>query len=209
MLIPPPLPPLPMSRSIKPGQVDRYVAESDWAGAGNTASYRYDMVVHAAKYLEKKPEFVETVVRMEGMRMTRNGEAMPRIKLAGVFGVKFRPVGAPDGLRMAGPAATLGMPLLGWYLPESVGPDGRFLVSEVEVENGVTATGWGRLTSLAVGGARFTYDLAIGPAGTPGESRNIRYRGTSIFSLATGRLISSEGEVIDPNGTMTFRIKKK
>lgn len=209
MLIPPPLPNIPMTRLIKPGQVDHYVAESDWDGAGNKATYRYDMAFVAAKYKEKKPELVEVVFRMEQMRTTQNGAEMPRIKLAGVFGVKFGTSGAPAGLRMAGPAATLGMPLLGWYLPESVGDDGKFIVSEVEVENGVTATGWGRLTSLAVGGARFTYELAIGQAGTPAESRPIRYRATSIVNLATGRLVSTEGEIIDPNGTQTFRIKKR
>lgn len=210
MLIPPPLPPIPMVRSIKPGQTDRYTVETEWSGAGSTASYRYDMTLQAAKFVAKsKPEFVESVFRMEGMRATLNGEQMPRVKLAGVFGVKFRPSGPPDGLRMKGPAATLGMPLLGWYLPEAVAPGGKFEVVEVEVEEGVTATGWGRVTSLAGGGARFTFELGIGPAGTPTESRQIRYRGVSVVNLATGRLIATEGEVIDPNGTMTFKVKKK
>jgi hypothetical protein len=198
-----------MVRHVKPGQIDRYTVETEWSGAGNTASYRYDMTFQAAKYKEKEPEFVESTFRMEGMRATLNGTAMPRVKLAGVFGVKIRPTGAPGGLRMHGPAATLGMPLLGWYLPEAIEPGGKFTVSEVEVEEGVTATGWGRLTSLAEGGARFSFDLGIGVAKSPAESRPIRYRGVSIVNLATGRVVSTEGEVIDPNGTMTFQVKKK
>lgn len=209
MLIPVRLPPIPIVRLIKPGQTDRYVVETDWAGGGNQATYRYDMTLQAAKYKEKTPEFVEAIFRMEGMRSTRNGEEMPRVKLAGVFGVQFRPTGAPGGLHMGGFAATLGMPLLGWYLPEAVEPGGKFAISEVQIESGVTATGWGRLTSLAGGGARFTFDLGIGPADAPPESRPMRYRGVSIVHLPTGRVISTEGELIDANGTMTFKVRKR
>ncbi|MGV3615191.1 MAG: hypothetical protein ACO1SV_07640 [Fimbriimonas sp.] len=209
MLIPLQLPPIPLTRSIKPGQTDRYRAESDWNGAGNVANYKYEMVMQAARYLERKPEFVEATFRMESLQMTQNEEKMPRVKLAGVFGVQMRPNGAPGKLRMGGVASTLGFPLLGWYLPDTVGADGRFTVAETEIENGVTAAGWGRLTSLAGGVARFSYELGIGRAGSGDTERDIRYRGVSRFRLDTGQLVSCEGEVIEPNGTLTFKILKK
>jgi hypothetical protein len=210
MLIPLKLPPIPLARQIRPGQVDRYEVESDWNGSGNAAGYRYQMVIEAARYVEKKqPEAVDFFARMMDLRMTRNGEEVPRVKLAGAFGFKLRANGGPDGLHTGGNAATLGLPLLGWYLPPTVPTEERFPVTGIAVEDGVFADGWGRLVSLKEGIAKFSFELGIGPAGTPGDQRVVRYRGVSFVRLKTGRVESSEGDVVDPNGTLSFKIRRR
>lgn len=213
------LPPISLSRDLKPGAMVRYRAESQWnmeASQGGTLGYQYDLNFLILRTIRAKrgeevvePEGEEpglaATFRIENMDSIHGTDRMPRVKLAGVYGVRMTEYGMPLKFQMDGAAGLFGLPLLSWYLPPVLGKDGSFAIPSNEIANGVVADGVGSTVRLAKQAVLRTR-IWIGPSSVPMRERVTVFQAETTWDLRTGRLLSSNGSVRQPGGVLTFRI---
>lgn len=107
---------------------------------------------------------------------------------------------------MAGPPATLGLPLLAWQLPTAL-TAGEIPLS-TQVDTGVNAVGSGRFSAIRRDRARLWIDLRIGPTEMPAAERTVTVQALVWIRLKTSSVESVDGQVVDPNGTLKFKIRR-
>ena len=216
------LPPVFIERTLKPGATFRYRAESVWEPAANGGPIReskYDLTLLVLREVEVKSDQIPeaerfevkegkpATFRMEKLESSLDGQRMPTVRLAGVFGVRLSPAGMPREFSMEDEAGLLGLPLLSWYLPPTL-ENGTFEVPAAPIAPGVSAEGEGRVLSLRKQ-ATFRTKLWIGPDRSSVAARVNVFEALTTWDLKTGRLITAEGTLAQPAGTLRFKIDSR
>jgi hypothetical protein len=211
-----------LHRQIRMGELTRYRAESEWkldSGIAEPRHYRYDLNFLVLKGVRLKrgqrdvptetsdedEPGVAATYRVENMDAWAGETRLPRVRLAGVYGVRLTDSGMPLKLVMDGEAGLFGLPLLSWYLPPTLSRDG-FGIPGQWIANGVVAEGRGQVISLGKH-AVFHSRIWIGPGELEMEKRPTVFDARTEWDLRTGRLISADGTVTQPGGTLTFTIR--
>lgn len=187
--------------AIPAGRVDRYRVESDWDSQNGKAAYRYELRMRSGPVDPERPQGLPVRAEIRDLRSTFDGTEAPRVAVAGVLGLMFPKHGAPIGLTAAGGLATFSLPLLGWYLPERLGPAATFAVEDLKLDNGATFSGTGKLEIIGRGLGRVTIRLGLG--------KQLRYQAVTDFRLGAGQVLKSEGSLTDENGTLSFRFRRQ
>lgn len=205
LAIVPSLPFLPLHRTLHPRAEVRYRAEQSWSGEAGQATYRYRLVTRVTAENKEAKEYFFVNVQMRDLQTTQNEFSAPPVRLAGVFTLELTGNGGFRGLHLGGNVAVLGFPLVGWYVPGYV-TNRPIEIAPLSIEAGADVVGTVRWVGVRRGNALLKFELFGGASGADLKSRPTKLTFTTEIRPADGRLVASEGDIVDEAGTTHFSI---
>jgi len=204
---PPQIPsPPPLIRQWNQGERFAYHVSVALEGSGPTVTFEYDLIVRVAKVLgsegsEIRLDFGNASIRTEGK--------VARTRKLGGAPFPVVDTGLIKGLDLSQQSRALAAPLLAFYLPDSAAPDDTFAEKGLPVEPSAVLSGKGSYVHPKPKEWTIVLELALRQKGAAEGSPNLgRYSGTSLFG-ERGILVRSEGTLVAPDGTATFKIRRR
>ncbi len=195
-------------RVYRKRQTDRYAVVIDSEGSAGSAHYEFELKMLAERPVEKSTD-TRVAVTFLNLRSKFGDMKAPERKMFGSANYQFPTTGFPLDFSLAGNDATFVIPILSWYLPtDAVAVNVDFKVPDMVFDGSIHASGVGDVVKLDGSSATIKLNLGFTGSQTDASATPPAFNSKATFSVKTGVLLSSEGTMSGPTGSMTFHLKK-